>query len=114
MRFFRKDRVGSLIEKELGMLIVKEVEVPGALITITAVEVQKKLDRAVVKFSVIPSEKAPEVLKILGKAAGRLQFTLSRKLNIKPMPKIIFEIDRGPENAARVEKALLEDNNKGQ
>ncbi|HEY4475329.1 MAG TPA: ribosome-binding factor A [Candidatus Paceibacterota bacterium] len=111
MKFYRSDRVSSLIEKELGMLLIKEIETPGALITITAVEVQRKMERAVVKFSVIPSEKAPEVLKILGKAAGRLQFMLSRKLNIKPMPKIVFEIDRGPENAAQVEKALLSDNN---
>ena len=108
MRFFRADRVSSLIEKELGMMLVKEIEVPGALITLTVVEADKKLNRAVAKISILPSEKAAEVLKILAKQAPRLQFILSRKLNIKPMPQIIFEIDRGPEKAAIVEKMLLE------
>ncbi len=85
---------------------------PGALITLTDVAVEKKLDQAVVKFSVIPSERAPEALKILSAAAGKLRFILMRQINIKPMPKIVFEIDQGPEQSANIEKLLLEDNNK--
>lgn len=112
MRFYRAERVSSLIREKLSWLIMKEVEVPGALITITETQVQKDLERAVIKFSVLPSERAPEVLKILDKCTPRLQFILARELNIKPMPHIVFEIDRGPEKAAEVEKALLKDNNR--
>jgi ribosome-binding factor A len=110
MQFFRKDRVQSLIQKELAVILLKEVEVQDVLLTLTEVEVDKKLDQAKVKVSVLPSEKAPIVFKELTRRAGELQHLLNRKLNIKPMPRILFVIDRGPEMAARVEKALLNDN----
>lgn len=110
MRFYRSQRVSSLIREKLSWLVFKEVEVAGVLITLTEVEVDKKLERATVKFSVLPSERAPEVLKILGKRAPELQFKLMKEINIKPMPRIVFEIDRGPEKAAEIEKKLLENN----
>ena len=111
MRFFRSQRVSSLIREKLSWIILREIEVPGALITLTDVKVEKKLEQAVVKFSVIPSERAPEALKVLSAAAGKLRFILTREINIKPMPRIIFEIDRGLENAAEVEKLLLRTDN---
>lgn len=111
MRFFRPERLSSLIRERLSWLLLKEIEVPSALITLTEVKVQKDLSRAVAKFSVFPSERAGEILKILEKRAPQFQFMLMREMSIKPMPQIVFEIDRGLENAAKVEKALLEDNN---
>ena len=107
MRFHRPERVGKLIMEYLNELLLRQIEVPDALVTITDVEVTKDLNRALVRVSVLPSEKSAEVLKILEKERGRLQFSLSRKLNIKPMPQIVFEIDYGPERAAGVERALL-------
>lgn len=109
MRFHRPERVSKLIMEYLNELILRQVETPGALATITDVAVSKDLDRAVVKVSVLPSEKGAEVLKILAKEQRELQFRLSRKLNIKPMPQIVFELDYGPQKAAGVEKALLSD-----
>ncbi len=107
MRFFRFQRVSTLIREELSEIIEREMEFPGALATITEVEVGKKLDHAEVRVSVIPSKSGDAVLKELGRAAGRLQHLLVKKINIKPMPRISFSLDHGPENAAQVEKALL-------
>jgi ribosome-binding factor A len=107
---YRPERVSNLIQKELGKFILREAEFePGVLATITYVDVDGKLNRAKVGISVIPSEKADAVLKILGNEAGKLQWFLLKKINIKPMPRIIFELDRGPERAAEVERALLEE-----
>ena len=114
MRFFRKDRVSSLIQERLSWIIVKEVEVPGALITITRVEVSKKINSAKVKVSVLPSEKALKALAVLANRAPYLEHLLLKDINIKPMPHIVFELDRGPEKAANIEKALLKDNNRDQ
>ena len=91
------------------MLVEREMEFSGALATITEVVVSPKLETARVKVSAIPTEKASEVLKAFEHATGKLQHLLNKKLNIKPMPHICFEIDRGPENAAAVEKALLDE-----
>lgn len=107
MKYFRAERVGSLIQRELNKILLKEIEIPGALITITNVDVSSDLERAIIKFSVYPSNKAKDVFKILEKNCRHLQYFLMKKINIKPMPKISFKIDYGPEKAARVEKALL-------
>lgn len=109
----RAERVQSLVQEELSKIIVREIEFPvGALATITSVEVDKKLEMAEVFVSVIPSSAAVEAMRLLTKSAGELQYLLMKKMNIKPMPRIHFELDRGPENAAVVEKLLIEDNNK--
>ena len=106
--FQRHQRVESLIKEELNKIILKELEFPGALVTITEVWVQKDLDYAKVMVSAIPTEKGGEVLKILKKYQRHLQYLLLKKINIRPMPEIRFEIDYGLEKASEIEKALLE------
>jgi ribosome-binding factor A len=108
MRFFRSDRVRELIREELSKIIIREMEFPDALVTITDVEVEKKLEHAKVMVGVIPSSAAPAALAALEKRAGHLQHLLTNKLNIKPMPRISFAIDHGTENAASIEKLLLD------
>lgn len=104
-------RIGQLIRDELAKLFLREVEFPDMLVTITEVDVSKKMDNAYVYVSVIPVKYESKALKILDKSRGALQHLLGRKLNIKPMPYISFGIDRGPENAAKVEKQLLREDN---
>ncbi len=109
MRFHRKDRMASVIQKELSELVQHEIEFRGALVTITHVEVVADLETARVLISVLPEEKSALVLKVLKKFQLRLQRMLLLKMNVRPMPRISFEIDRGAENAAAVEKSLLSD-----
>ena len=106
---YRPQRVGKLIREQLSGIIARELEFENVLVTITEVEVDKKLETAKTRISVWPVEKSKEVLSTLNKARNLLQTTLFKKLNIRPMPKIQFEIDRGPEHAAEVEKLLLEE-----
>ena len=106
---FRSERVGKLIREELSKMILREVELP-ALATITEVEVDKKLDGARVKVSVIPASRRRKRCSASWQSTpGHFQYLLLRKINIKPMPRIFFEIDHGLENAAKVEKLLGED-----
>ena len=110
MKTHRPERVSDLIIEEMNKLLLKEVEMPsGALLTITDVEVAKDLSRAVVKVSVYPSDLGKKTLVALEKRAPWFQRTLLRKINIKPMPRLSFEIDLGPEKAAGVERVLLEE-----
>jgi len=108
MKFFRSERVSSLIREQLGELLVREFNFDGALATITDVEVDKKLEHAKITVSVIPSGRTTSVVGQLDREAGRLQHLLMKKINIKPMPRIAFAIDNGYENAAKVEKSLME------
>ena len=109
----RPERVQKLIREELSKIILKELEFGDALATITEVEVDKNLGLARVMISVLPSSKEAQALSIARKAAGNLQYLLMKKINIKPMPKILFELDRGPRHAADVEKLLLDEGNEG-
>lgn len=105
---YRPLRVAKLIKEELGKLLLREIEPDSALLTITEVTVSKKLDSARVRVSILPETKSAGVLKMLKNAQPELQHMLLKKINIKPMPRILFEIDYGVSNAANVEKALLD------
>lgn len=94
MRTFRNLRVADLIQEELGKIILREMEFPvSTLVTITEVEVLKDLSQAKIKLGVIPTNEAPKVLEILSSYRPLLQNLLLKKINIKPMPKIVFELE---------------------
>ena len=103
----RPERVQKLIREELSKIILKELEFNRALVTITEVEVDKKFGLARVLLSVLPSSASNKALAVAERAAGDLQHLLMKKINIKPMPRIRFEIDRGLEHAADIERLLL-------
>jgi ribosome-binding factor A len=106
---FRNLRVANLIRDELGAIILREMEFPESLVTITSVDIDDKMEMAHVKTSVIPSKNEEEVFRSLRKAQGFLQHLLSHKINIRPMPFIRFEMDHGPAKAAQIEKILIEE-----
>jgi len=103
----RQERVSKLIREHLNELLIREIEFVGFLATITDVEISSDQEHAKVRMSALPSEKGKEMIKVLTKRAPYLQSLLHKKLNIRPMPTIRFELDKGPENAARVEKLLM-------
>lgn len=111
--YLRHERVSELIRKELGELILRDLEFPGAIMTILEVDVTKKLDYARVHCSVIPSNKSEDVLMILNSQKRELQNKLLRKINIRPMPEVQFEIDHGAEKAAEIEKVFIDEEKKG-
>jgi ribosome-binding factor A len=110
----RKVRVNELIREELGKLIQRNIEVPGAILTITDVDVTDKLDYARIKISVLPKDKERQALGILQDSTAHLQHDLLRIINIKPMPHLQFQIDEGSEYAAKMEKVFLEAEKSGE
>jgi ribosome-binding factor A len=112
MRFHRKERIESVIERELSRIINKEVEfAAGALVTITGVAVSGDREHAAVRISVLPAEKAAQCVELLTGRQPYLQALLLRRMNIRPMPRIRFEEDKGQLHAAEVEKKLIESDN---
>lgn len=106
----RTERLNHLIREELSQLILRDFDFDfdSALITLTEVVITTDLNRATVKFSVLPSSKAENILHLLNKNAPHLRHLLSRKIKIRKMPEIFFEIDTGLEAASQIEKILLE------
>jgi len=92
MRPFRDLKASSLITEELGKIFVRDFNFEGALVTIMNIEVDKDLLHANVKLGIIPYEKSLDVYKIVSRAASHIRFQLLKKINIKPMPYLKFEI----------------------
>jgi ribosome-binding factor A len=94
---YRRLRLEKTIREELGRLIRRYVEVPHALITVTEVEVNEKLEEATIHASVLPSEAGGAALKALEEAEGKLRRELAKKIRIFSLPKFRFVVDREPE-----------------
>lgn len=85
--------VNSLVKRELSGIILRKLDFGGIFVTITDVSTKEKMNESIVRVSVFPQEKSASVLKTLNWEHRRLQHELAEKIKLKPMPKIIFELD---------------------
>lgn len=103
----RIQRVNSLIKKELSQVFLKEVDFPkGVLVTITKVESSANLKEARVYISIMPGSKTGRISEILNKIIYRIQQSLNKRLRMRPIPRIRFEIEQKTKEAAKVEELL--------
>lgn len=109
----RIQRVNQLIKRELGPIILKEIEFPsGVLVTLTRVETSVGLKQAKIYVSAIPRIKLDIVLKILNRQIHPLQQKLNKRLRMRPLPKIIFVEEKETVKAGEIEKILIGLNSK--
>jgi len=100
-------QVSELIKKELGYLMITNIEYPkNTICTITDVTISKDLRHAKVWLSVLPTQYSQKILAILNKKAGILQSLLNKKLSLKPLPRIRFVVDEGQSEAFDMERLL--------
>lgn len=92
MRPYRNLKMGSLIQEELGNIFSRDFDFNGALVTVLEVFVDDKLENAVVKLGILPFEKGPETFKMIEDRKRELHGKLLRKMNVKPMPRLVFRI----------------------
>lgn len=98
-------KVNEVIKEELGKIIHNDIEIPkGALLTITRVKTLDNLSQAFVYVSVIGNKE--EIINILKKNIYRIQQHLNKRLNMRPIPKIIFKQEQKTKKAAKVEELL--------
>ena len=110
----RTQKFNELIKKELGKIIFSFLDAkPGVLTTITQVLTNSNLFTCDVYISVYPQSETKEILDKLNRSIYQIQQLLNRKLEVRPVPKIIFKHDKNPEEAAKIEK-LLSDLSKNQ
>jgi len=103
----RIQRVNELLKQEIGSLILKELDFSrDIMVTITEVDTSDDLQQAKVKVSIMPFLKAEKILKILNSQVFNLQKLLNKKLKMKIVPKIRFELDKSEERKTRIEQLL--------
>lgn len=109
-KFRRTDRINEQLRQEVALLVRDEVRDPRvSLATITAVETSPELDHAKVYFTALGDEAEREgVLAGLRSAAAFIRLQLGKRLHMRRVPELHFQIDRVLEEAARIERLLRE------
>lgn len=105
----RIQRVNTLIKREIGQIILREVDFPeDTLVTISRVETSVNLNQAEVYVSVMPEGQSDRIIQILNRQIYELQQELNKRLKMRPIPRIEFKKEEKTEEAARVEEILEE------
>lgn len=108
MAFSRMDRITHEVKKEISE-ILRDIKDPRitAMMSVVAVNVTKDLRFAKVFVSVLGnSEEQKEALAALKSAAGFVRRELSRKIDLRYTPEIIFTLDNSIEHGIHISKLI--------
>ena len=114
----RQLRVGELVKQNLGQLFLRnEAKIPlinTKLITVTEVRMTPDLKTARVYVIPLGGIDTKETVKILTEYAHLVRKALSKRLDIKFLPKLTFVEDNSFEYAEKIERIIKEnkDNDK--
>lgn len=109
----RGKRVAELIRAYLAELMRREVDDPRlSSIVLTTVEVTDDLMSARIGVRLLVGDDDPkqraQVMKSLGKGAGRLRRLIAPRLELRRSPELRFHYDAGHDASKRVEELLHE------
>ena len=100
----RIDRVQRLAKQILGELIHDLKDPRIGFATVTAVRISPDLQHGRVFVSVLGSEQEQAATMAgLASASPYLRGELGRQMRMKYLPELVFELDKGPEEAERLE-----------
>jgi ribosome-binding factor A len=103
----RGKKVGDLIQRELAVLIQREIKDPRVgMVTVNEATVSRDLAFADVYFTVLPDGNTEAVEEILNQAGGFLRSQLSKILSTRTTPRLRFHYDSTIENGARLNKVI--------
>ena len=106
----RQLRVGELVKQNLGELFIRnEAKIPfinSKLITVTEVRMTPDLKTARVYVIPLGGSGAKEFVKILTEYSHLVRKALSKRLDIKFLPKLTFVEDNSFEYAEKIEKII--------
>ena len=111
----RQLRVGELVKQNLGQLFLRnEAKIPlinTRLITVTEVRMTTDLKTARVYVIPLGGIDTKETVKILTEYAHLVRKALSKRLDIKFLPKLTFVEDNSFEYAEKIERIIKENKN---
>ena len=106
----RQLRVGELVKQNLGELFIRnEAKIPtinSKLITVTEVRMTPDLKTARVYVIPLGGVETKETVKILTEYSHLVRKALSKRLDIKFLPKLTFVEDNSFEYAEKIEKII--------
>ena len=108
----RQLRVGELVKQNLGELFIRnEAKIPNInsrIITVTEVRMTPDLKTARVYVIPLGGIDSKETVKILTEYSHLVRKALSKRLDIKFLPKLTFVEDNSFEYAEKIERLIKE------
>lgn len=107
----RHQRLEQDVKVALSNIIayeVKEPSVTGTMISVTDVKITPDQKYAKVYVSIFGKQNKNKIIDALKKAAGFIKSELSRKVKLRNMPELIFEIDDSIEYGSHMDKVISE------
>tara|TARA_B100001248_G_scaffold117463_1_gene87838 strand:- start:445 stop:792 length:348 start_codon:yes stop_codon:yes gene_type:complete len=107
----RPEKIADLLKKEVSLILSHEVKDPRLQnMNITAVKVTDDISIAYVYYTIIGKSIKKKESKVennvLIKLSGMLRSKISKLIEIRRVPKIIFKFDESIEYSANIEKLL--------
>jgi len=103
--YARTDRVGQQIQKEIAIILMREIKDPRlSMTTVSAVEVTRDLAYAkvFVTFFDDDAEKIKSSVEVLNEAEGYIRSLLAKRLRARIMPHIRFVYDQSMSEGVRM------------
>ncbi|OBA00318.1 MULTISPECIES: 30S ribosome-binding factor RbfA [Halomonadaceae] len=115
--FKRTDRVADQLQKELAVLIQREVKDPRlGMVTVSGVTVSRDLGYADIYVTLLgeqDAERIKENLQVLKRAAGFLRSQIAKRIKLRHVPELRFHFDesvvRGQQLSSLIDEAVSTD-----
>ena len=115
--FKRTDRVADQLQKELAVLIQREVKDPRlGMVTVSGATVSRDLGYADIYVTLRgeqDSERIKENLQVLKRAAGFLRSQIAQRIKLRHVPELRFHFDesvvRGQHLSSLIDEAVSSD-----
>ncbi len=106
----RVQKIGEEIKREISTIIREELKDPrvaAEVISITGVEVSGDLSYAKIFISIYGKDVEPEkTLGVFKKSAGFLRTELGKRIRIRHIPELLFQLDKSMEYGDHINKIL--------
>ncbi|MFN4292138.1 MAG: 30S ribosome-binding factor RbfA [Permianibacter sp.] len=115
--FKRTDRVGDEIQRELALLLQREVKDPRVpMTTVSGVKVSRDLLNANVYVTFLGRDNADQIndaVKVLNHMSGFLRSMLAQRIRMRQLPRLMFHYDdslvRGRHLSNLIDSAIASD-----
>ena len=111
MKFSRTSRISEEIKKELGSIIQHELKDPRLpdFTSVVSVSVSKDLRHAKIRISVLGDEtQKKNAIEGLTSASGFVRKELGRRIKIRYIPELHFELDNSIEHGVYISRLINE------
>ena len=112
--FDRIDRISEEVKRELDQILRDELNDPrvGGTYSIVRCEVTRDLRYCKVGVSILEEERRKDMMAALKSAAGFVRRELGRRMDLRYVPEILFDLDTNIEYAAHIDRLLKESEGK--